>query len=656
MSIAATRNNRGGVLRSSIANYSPSMSTHREQNNSSAVHRHYVTTASDHDDGEEVASSSSSSLLTNNKRERMPFLNHVDKLMKRDHPKQYEQYLHSKLAFEQDSRRREIYMQQQQKRKDDTLHSRSRVESALLTTVEGEGDSLEKQRIKHIDEIRSNNMILQSDITHANVPTLTAATNAPQKLVEEEDESVPWFKRRRDIVNYEPSGAYTSNKVNLKNDDLQESTTNLQQQKDISQGDNNNTSSSSFAPTSSSKSGGGGGIFSSISKQSIQNNNNKNTSSSSSTRIPLSELFPTLYANNNENNSNHNEPINTKKRVMNKIMMYNTNHYESYEEALHAVLNEKGSQKSLLKLSGKRDKKYNKFGTHDTNTNTKIVELVKNWLLNDHRIVERNTVKERWKNVQETWDDGKQRMSGNEQVDDGDETTAESSKFMLELKEQQEVFLSKLLKSQNVEEGTTHDATTTLAISSSAGGTDNDTSNDDDDEELTLKEVDPTFFYAVTISILSALGRYCARRARSSPMIVAWSKVKESGCLLPKETISTYLYVCGTMGMGDSIGISTTPRNDAVAENEEEEEEDRFLIPEEVATYHDLSSKPTESSISLRVKALASKGDGKSAEELLEAFKVSSSFFSLFSVHCKWVQHSASTYLSTLLTYTIEID
>ena len=237
---------------------------------------------------------------------------------------------------------------------------------------------------------------------------------------------------------------------------------------------------------------------------------------------------------------------------------------------------------------------------------------------------------ERWRNVQETcWNDGKhQWMNGVDQViGDGDggvgneATDAESSKFMLELKEQQDLFLSTLLKSHK--EGEEEADVSTPLTSSSDDGTNNDNTSNDDREELTLKEVDPTFFYAVTINILSALGRYCARRARSSPMIVAWSKIKESGTLLPKETISTYLYVCGTMGMSDSIGISSSTRSGGgEVDDSAKEEEDRFLIPEEVATYHDLSSKPTESSISLRVKALASKGDGKSAEELLEAFKV----------------------------------
>ena len=93
------------------------------------------------------------------------------------------------------------------------------------------------------------------------------------------------------------------------------------------------------------------------------------------------------------------------------------------------------------------------------------------------------------------------------------------------------------------------------------------------------------------------------------PMEVAWYKVKESGLVLPKDTISTYLYVVGTMGMGDSFRMTTG------------DDENESSISEEVVTYHDLAMKPTESSISLRVKAFASKGDAKTAQELLEAFK-----------------------------------
>ena len=101
---------------------------------------------------------------------------------------------------------------------------------------------------------------------------------------------------------------------------------------------------------------------------------------------------------------------------------------------------------------------------------------------------------------------------------------------------------------------------------------------------------------------------------------------------LPRDVVSTYLYVVSTMGMrGDSMivggggligGLGSSLGGDNKS-GESTTEEDRFLIPEEVATYHDLCSKPTESSISLRIKSLASKGDAVAAEELLEAFKVS---------------------------------
>jgi len=94
--------------------------------------------------------------------------------------------------------------------------------------------------------------------------------------------------------------------------------------------------------------------------------------------------------------------------------------------------------------------------------------------------------------------------------------------------------------------------------------------------------------------------------------------VKESGILLPKDVVATMLYVCSTMGMPDSIGVMSSSGGSADGE--------KFLVPEEVATYHDLSSKPTEASISLRIKSLVTKGDASGAEKMLEAFKVRAVF------------------------------
>jgi hypothetical protein len=91
------------------------------------------------------------------------------------------------------------------------------------------------------------------------------------------------------------------------------------------------------------------------------------------------------------------------------------------------------------------------------------------------------------------------------------------------------------------------------------------------------------------------------------------------------------LYVCGTMGMADSIGVMSGSSSGSDGALDE-----KFLVPEEVATYHDLSSKPTEASISLRIKSLVTKGDASGAEKMLEAFKVRGiSAWRLHIVHLK---------------------
>jgi hypothetical protein len=163
------------------------------------------------------------------------------------------------------------------------------------------------------------------------------------------------------------------------------------------------------------------------------------------------------------------------------------------------------------------------------------------------------------------------------------------------------------------------------------------------EEEEEVAAVDPVLFYEITQHLLGLLARFCAMHARSSPMVVVWYKVKECGILLPKDTAAMFLYVCGMMGIADSIGMMSSggisgaypsppshPDDDRVGGagggtingGSNRGEEERFLVPKEVATYHDLSSKPTEASISLRIKSLVSKGDARSAESMLEAFKV----------------------------------
>ena len=107
---------------------------------------------------------------------------------------------------------------------------------------------------------------------------------------------------------------------------------------------------------------------------------------------------------------------------------------------------------------------------------------------------------------------------------------------------------------------------------------------------------------------------------------MAWRKVQESGLLLPEDSVATWLYVAGTLGAARGVGLGAwrppAPPGDAAARDGAEggdvaADDDRARIPEEIATYHDLASKPTEASVSLRVKALAAQGDARGAEALL---------------------------------------
>ncbi len=347
-----------------------------------------------------------------------------------------------------------------------------------------------------------------------------------------------------------------------------------------------------------------GGVFSTISKTALM-------IKSANVNIPLSDLFPTLYSTD--------LPIKdvTPKKHVDPVMIFDPDDFEAYEQAITAVFADDGTIKAISKFERKMA---------DRDNSKRIVLKVKDWLLNRERIVEPGVMRERWSNVDEAWKNAKW-MTGLGQTEPVHEEieTESDTVFTTELKAQQQLFLSLLQDKE-------------LGSAPSSGG---ETPTQAD--EVTGTSLDPFLFYEVTQHFIGSLGRYCARRARSTPMVVAWWKVKESGLLLRKDVTANFLYVCSTMGVADSIGmgsgvgayLSDRKQEYGREKNTIENEQSRFLIPEEVATYHDLSSKPTESSISLRVKALASKGNAKSAEKLVEAFKASdaSSIYVLPCMH-----------------------
>ncbi len=311
-------------------------------------------------------------------------------------------------------------------------------------------------------------------------------------------------------------------------------------------------------------------IFSSISKSVSFQDGDK------STTIPLSELFPTLYAKESSSVSatSSSSNMDTANTNDNPEMMYDAKQFDAYREAMTAVMSHEKMQRTLSKFEKKNE------------ANVQLVQKLKEWVLSDHRLIDKEVVGERWNNLEKHWREGWMTGGASSLMEDSssDNNNGPVSNVMKsELKAQNELFQSTLLQADD------------------DGG---------DDQE---GNKDSQTFNQMAQLLFTALGRYCAERARSVPMEVAWYKVKESGLVLPKDTISTYLYVVGTMGMGDSFRMTTT--------DEENKDSSESSISEEVVTYHDLAMKPTESSISLRVKAFAAKGDAKTAQELLEAFK-----------------------------------
>lgn len=97
--------------------------------------------------------------------------------------------------------------------------------------------------------------------------------------------------------------------------------------------------------------------------------------------------------------------------------------------------------------------------------------------------------------------------------------------------------------------------------------------------------------------VLVYMGDYCARARISSPIQVAWEKLKESGMVPAENAFSTYMYILGT--------------NSACRDS---------LI--EVAQMHDVFFSPNEKTITLRIKTLIAKNEIAQAEEILSSLKV----------------------------------
>ena len=124
--------------------------------------------------------------------------------------------------------------------------------------------------------------------------------------------------------------------------------------------------------------------------------------------------------------------------------------------------------------------------------------------------------------------------------------------------------------------------------------------------------------YLLAMRVLCTLGDYCAKRMLLSPIIIAWEKVKESGMKIREPAMNTYLYIVGN-AMHPSIQNATDI--DTLLSLTLSEVSFGNNIIGEVALFHDLLYKPTENSITLRIKNLLSKNQIADAESLLSNFK-----------------------------------
>ncbi|KAL7511329.1 hypothetical protein ACHAXN_008437 [Cyclotella atomus] len=309
--------------------------------------------------------------------------------------------------------------------------------------------------------------------------------------------------------------------------------------------------------------------------------------------LPKSSIFSTISANMKslENDGDISSMFAPKppppKIERNKAMLFDPDYYETYQELMTFVMDEDKSKKYVKKVIKEGYPK-------------ELVEAVQKWLLSDERVIEKQIVEERWKRLDDVWRNGwKEGASTIFEAATDEETNEHESMLLIELKSQQDLFIEKIIADN---------PTMLEAFAADIP--------DDNEQHIQTKVGIAEQFEELSIRIITFLLRHCAKRSRSDAMHVCWYKVKESGLKLPQDSISTLLYIVTTMG--SSFGSSTFRSHE-----KDEEQINTYLVPEEVATYHDLICQPTESSVSLRIKTLAGKGDTETAEELLEAYKKS---------------------------------
>lgn len=107
--------------------------------------------------------------------------------------------------------------------------------------------------------------------------------------------------------------------------------------------------------------------------------------------------------------------------------------------------------------------------------------------------------------------------------------------------------------------------------------------------------------FELAMRCIATMGSMCAKGKSVPPMLVAWSKIKDTGMILKPNFLSTFLYVLGL-------------------------KEEYLDITLEIATFHDLLYGPTENSVYLRINALVTgtMDDPAGAEKVLDGLAVRS--------------------------------
>ena len=113
----------------------------------------------------------------------------------------------------------------------------------------------------------------------------------------------------------------------------------------------------------------------------------------------------------------------------------------------------------------------------------------------------------------------------------------------------------------------------------------------------------------LVLRALTYIGDHCAKKGTSAPLHVAWDKVKEAGLSPRGNALSAYLYILSSLPLGNAdVNIDI----DASANSTY-----NIDVAGEVAFYHDMIYKPTESTVSIQIKSLVEKGKTEEAEQLL---------------------------------------